>query len=289
MSGNSKGLDTARTIADLRATERRWRAAGHTIGLVPTMGGLHEGHIALVRRALAVCDRVVVSIFVNPRQFGSADDLAQYPRREAEDCAKLAQAGAHLAFIPAVEEMYPPGSVTTVSVAGPLTQTLDAVHRPGHFDGVTTVVGKLFLQALPDVAFFGAKDYQQLQIVTRMARDLDIPLRVEAVPTVRDADGLALSSRNLNLSADQRRIAAAFPAALFAAVERLVQGGDVEATLAAAWRAVLRAGFDNVDYIELADAETLSPIRVLGPAPARLFGAATIGRTRLIDNMPIPA
>jgi pantoate--beta-alanine ligase len=288
MSANSKGLDTVRTIADLRAAERPWRAAGHTIGLVPTMGGLHDGHIALVRRALAVCDRVVVSIFVNPRQFGSADDLARYPRREAEDCAKLAEAGAHLAFIPAAAEMYPPGAVTIVSVAGPLTQTLDAVHRPGHFDGVTTVVAKLFLQALPDVAFFGEKDFQQLKIVTRMARDLDIPVRIEPVPTVRDADGLALSSRNLNLSPAERRIAAMFPAALFGAVERLVQGGEVEATLEAARRAVLQAGFDEVDYIELADAETLSPIRALGRTPARLFGAASIGRTRLIDNLPIP-
>lgn len=291
MSWDHKGLETVRTIADLRAVERAWRAAGHSIGLVPTMGGLHDGHLALVRRALAVCDRVVVSIFVNPRQFGSADDLARYPRREAEDCEKLAEAGAHLVFIPTVDEMYPAGSVTTVSVAGPLTQTLDAIHRPGHFDGVTTVVSKLFLQALPDVAFFGEKDFQQFRIVTRMARDLDIPLRIEPVPTVRDTDGLALSSRNFNLSPDERRIAAAFPAALFAAVERLVHGGDVEATLEAARRAVLQAGFDKIDYIELADAETLSPLRALGralgPAPARLFGAASIGSTRLIDNMPV--
>jgi pantoate--beta-alanine ligase len=188
--------------------------------------------------------------------------------------------------------MYPAGSVTTVSVAGPLTETLDAVHRPGHFDGVTTIVAKLFLQSLPDVAFFGEKDFQQLQIVTRMARDLDIPLRVEPVPTVRDADGLALSSRNLNLSPDERRIAAAFPAVLFAAVERFVHGGEVEATLEAARDALLQAGFDKIDYIELADAETLSPIRALGralgPAPARLFGAAWVGNTRLIDNMPLP-
>jgi pantoate--beta-alanine ligase len=283
-----KGLEVARTIAYLRATERGWRGAGHSIGLVPTMGGLHDGHIALVRRALAVCDRVVVSIFVNPRQFGSSDDLARYPRREAEDCAKLAAAGAHLAFMPTVDEMYPAGSVTTVSVTGPLTQTLDAVHRPGHFDGVTTVVSKLFLQALPDVAFFGEKDFQQLRIVTQMARDLDIPLRVEPVPTVRDTDGLALSSRNLNLSQAERRVASAFPAALFAAVERLVHGGEVEATLEAARRAVSEAGFDKIDYIELADAETLSPIRTPGPAPARLFGAAWVGRTRLIDNLPIP-
>src|SRR6185437_5453271 len=210
-----------------------------------------------------------------------------YPRREDEDRENLAAAGAHLVFMPTVDEMYPAGSVTTVSLAGPLTQTLDAVHRPGHFDGVTTVVAKLFLQALPDVAFFGEKDYQQLQIVTRMARDLDIPLRIEPVPTVRDTDGLALSSRNFNLSPAERHIAAAFPAALFAAVERLVHGGEVEATLEATRRALLEAGFDTIDYIELADAKTLSPVRALGPASARLFGAAWVGRTRLIDNMPV--
>jgi len=293
MRRDNSSLETARTIAELRAVERGWRAAGHSIGLVPTMGGLHDGHLALVRRALAVCDRVVVSIFVNPRQFGSADDLARYPRREAEDCGKLAKAGADLVFMPSVDEMYPAGSVTTVSVAGPLTQTLDALHRPGHFDGVATVVSKLFLQALPDVAFFGEKDFQQLRIVTRMARDLDIPVRVEPVPTVRDADGLALSSRNLHLSVAERRVAAAFPAALFEAVERLARGAPVEATLDAARRAVVQAGFDRVDYIELADSETLSPIRdlggALGAAPARLFGAAWIGHTRLIDNLPVPS
>ncbi|HEX3884103.1 MAG TPA: pantoate--beta-alanine ligase [Stellaceae bacterium] len=287
MMGQAHNLETARSIAELRAVEAGWRKAGLSIGLVPTMGGLHEGHIALVRRALAVCERVVVTIFVNPRQFGSADDLARYPRREDEDREKLAAAGAHLVFIPPVAEMYPDGAATIVSVAGPLTETLDAVHRPGHFDGVATIVAKLFLQSLPDVAFFGEKDFQQLQIVTRMARDLDIPVRIEPVATVRDADGLALSSRNLNLSPDERRVAAAFPAALFAAAEQIVRGGDIAATLGEARRAILRAGFDKVDYIELADAETLHPVHALGPGPARLFGAAWVGPTRLIDNLPL--
>ena len=210
-------LDFVRTIAELRAITRGWRHAASSIGLVPTMGGLHDGHIALVRRALSQCDRVIVSIFVNPRQFGSADDLARYPRREDEDRGKPAAAGAHLAFMPPVSEIYPGGFATAVSVAGPLTQVLDAVHRPGHFEGVATVVAKLLLQAMPDIAFFGEKDFQQLQVVRRMVRDLDIPARIEPVPTVRDADGLALSSRNFNLSPDERQIAAAFPAVLFGA------------------------------------------------------------------------
>jgi pantoate--beta-alanine ligase len=276
-----------RTIAELRAATQGLRRAGSRIGLVPTMGGLHDGHLALVRRGLAACDRVIVSIFVNPRQFGSADDLARYPRREAEDRQKLAAAGAHLVFAPAVAEMYPESFATTVSVAGPLTQVLDAVHRPGHFDGVTTVVAKLLLQTMPDTAFFGEKDFQQLQIVRRMVRDLDIPVRIEAVPTVRDPDGLALSSRNFNLSADERRIAAAFPAALFAAADRMARSGDVEEALTAARDDLLAAGFDRIDYVELADAETLASVRVVGVAPTRVFGAAWVGHTRLIDNVPI--
>jgi len=281
-------LDTVRTIAELRATTRSWRHAASSIGLVPTMGGLHDGHVALVRRALSQCDRVIVSIFVNPRQFGSTDDLARYPRREDEDREKLAAAGAHLVFMPPVGEIYPGGFATAVSVAGPLTQVLDAVHRPGHFEGVATVVAKLLLQAMPDIAFFGEKDFQQLQVVRRMVRDLDIPARIEPVPTVRDADGLALSSRNFNMSPDERRIAAAFPAVLFGTADRIARGGDVEEALTAARGDLTRAGFGPVDYVELADAETLGPVRAVGSAPARLFGAAWVGRTRLIDNIAVP-
>lgn len=288
MSGGENRILTVRTISELLASARGWRAVRHRIGLVPTMGGLHDGHLALVRRALAASDRVIVSIFVNPRQFGSTDDLARYPRPEDEDRRKLADAGAHLLFLPPVAEMYPAGFATTVSVAGPLTEVLDAVHRPGHFQGVATVVAKLLLQAQPDVAFFGEKDFQQLLVVRRMVRDLDIPVRIEAVPTVRDADGLALSSRNFNLSPQERRIAAAFPAALFAAADRIGHGGHVEAACSAARRDLLGAGFDTVDYVELADAETLSPVRRVGAAASRLFGAAWVGRTRLIDNVPVP-
>jgi pantoate--beta-alanine ligase len=282
-------MQTAPTIAELRAAVQGWRTAGLRIGLVPTMGGLHEGHLALVRQALARCDRVVVSLFVNPRQFGSAEDLARYPRHEDDDRAMLAAAGAHLVFMPSVAEMYPAGFATTVSPSGPLTQVLDAVHRPGHFEGVATVVSKLLLQALPDIAFFGEKDFQQLLIVSRMVRDLDIPVRIEPVPTVRDPDGLALSSRNFNLSPDERRIAASFPAALFTAADRIARGDDIEAVLSAARRGLIAAGFATVDYVELADAETLAPVRVLGSAPVRLFGAAWVGRTRLIDNLALPS
>jgi pantoate--beta-alanine ligase len=281
-------LPTARTVAGLRSIAQNWRAADHRIGLVPTMGGLHDGHLALVRAALAACDRVAVSIFVNPRQFGSADDLACYPRRDDEDRRLLAAAGAHLAFLPSPGEIYPDGFATTVSVSGPLTRVMDAVHRPGHFEGVATVVAKLLLQAGPHVAFFGEKDFQQLLVVRRLVRDLDIPVHIEAVPTVRDADGLALSSRNVNLSPDERRLAAAFPATLFAAADDIARGGDIAAALADARRDLLAAGFHKVDYVELADAATLDPVRALGRVAVRVFGAAWVGRTRLIDNVPLP-
>jgi pantoate--beta-alanine ligase len=281
-------LPIVRTIDALRGAVRRWRETGRSIALVPTMGGLHDGHLELVRRGLARCDCVIVSIFVNPRQFGSADDLARYPRRVAEDREKLRQAGAHLLFMPSEAEMYPDGFATTVSVGGPLTQVLDAVHRPGHFEGVATVVAKLLLQANPDVACFGEKDFQQLQVVRRLVCDLDISVRIEAVPTVRDADGLALSSRNFNLSPDERRIAAVLPAALFAAADSIARGSPVDPALAAVRQELARAGFAEIDYIELADAETLRSIRTVGPAAARLFVAAWLGRTRLIDNMTIP-
>jgi pantoate--beta-alanine ligase len=286
VSGGKK-LSTVRTISELRATVKCWRDAGRSVALVPTMGALHDGHLALVRRGLAGCDRAIVSIFVNPRQFGSTDDLARYPRRDAEDRQKLAVAGAHLVFLPSVAEMYPDGFATTVSVTGPLTQVLDAVYRPGHFEGVATVVAKLLLQAMPDVAVFGEKDFQQLQVVRRLVRDLDIPVRIEAVPTLRDADGLALSSRNFNLSRDERRIAAVLPAVLFAAADSIARGHPVDPVLAAARRDIGNAGFPDIDYLELADAETLSPVRVIGPDVARLFAAAWVGRTRLIDNVPI--
>src|SRR3984893_1515204 len=204
--GRGRQLDIVRTIADLRSHIARRRKSGARIGLVPTMGALHEGHLALVRAARAECDRGVATIFVNPKQFAPNEDLAAYPRREAADLDMLRVAGVSLVFMPAVAEIYPPGFATTVRVAG-LTDCLCGAHRAGHFDGVATVVSKLLLQSLPDTAYFGEKDYQQLLVVRRLARDLDIPVQIAGVPTVREADGLALSSRNAYLSPGERRIA----------------------------------------------------------------------------------
>ena len=201
---SATSLAAVRTIADLRARVREWRAAGQRIGFAPTMGALHEGHLSLVRAARQRCDRVVVSIFVNPTQFGPNEDFDAYPRNEAADLALLAGVSADLAYLPSVEVMYPKGACTTVTVTG-ITDGLCGAMRPGHFQGVATVVTKLLLQVLPDAAFFGEKDYQQLKTITRMARDLDIPCEIIGVPTVREADGLALSSRNVYLSPAERR------------------------------------------------------------------------------------
>jgi pantoate--beta-alanine ligase len=247
------------------------------------MGALHDGHVALVRRAAATCDRVVVSIFVNPTQFGPGEDFTAYPRREAEDLARLAEAGASLAWLPAVEDMYPPGFSTVVSVKE-LTETLEGTHRP-----VAGVVTKLLLQVLPDTAYFGEKDYQQLQVIRRLVRDLDIPVRVEAVETVRDADGLALSSRNLYLTPDERRRAVALPRTLqaTAAAARARPEGPFDDLLASARTALETSGFGPVDYVAICDAETLRPARDLR-RPARILAAVRLGRTRLIDNLIIP-
>ncbi len=275
-----------RSVTDLRAAIQDWRRSGLGCALVPTMGALHEGHLALIRLAAQSSARVVVSIFVNPLQFGPNEDLAAYPRREAADVAAAAQAGAHLVFVPAVAEMYAPGHATTVHVAG-LSEGLCGPHRPGHFDGVATVVTKLLLQALPDAAFFGEKDYQQLLIIRRLARDLDIPVRIEGMPIIREPDGLAMSSRNAYLSADQRRIAPALAATLGDMARTLAGDGGAVAPVLAAGKARLRAaGFTGIDYVELCDAGTLAPLtRVEGPA--RLLAAVRLGGTRLIDNVPV--
>ena len=275
----------ARTVPDLRAALRPWRAAGETVALVPTMGALHEGHLSLVRLAGARCGRVVVTLFVNPKQFDRAEDLAAYPRTEAEDAAKLAPLGVDLLFAPPPAVVYPPGFATTVSVRG-VSEHLDGLARPGHFDGVATVVTKLLLQSLPDVAVFGEKDWQQLQVIRRLASDLDIPVEILAGPTVRAADGLALSSRNAYLTPEERRIAPALHAAMQQAAARIRAGEDPERATAAAVDALLAAGFARVDYLELRDAETLAPVRRLD-RPARLFAAAWLGKARLIDNIAV--
>jgi len=279
-------ITTIRRVSELRVLVAGWRKADHTVGLVPTMGALHEGHLALVRQAKADCRRVIVTLFVNPTQFGPNEDLAAYPRNEAADRDKVAALGADALFAPGVEEMYGPDAATTVSVAG-LTEHLCGPFRPGHFAGVATVVTKLLLQSLPDAAYFGEKDFQQLQVIRRLARDLDIPVRIVGVPTVRDADGLALSSRNAYLSAEERRDAAAMPRMLTAIAGHLAQHPDDVGGQVAWGREALRAaGFGKIDYVEVCDSETLQPVsRVSGPA--RVFAAAWLGRTRLIDNMPV--
>jgi pantoate--beta-alanine ligase len=279
-------IETVRTVADLRAAVAAWRQDGLSVGLIPTMGALHDGHLALARAAKEQCDRAVASIFVNPAQFGPSEDLDRYPRREAEDAKALAELGVELIFAPAVEEMYPQGFVTTVSVAG-VAERLEGAHRPGHFAGVTTVVSKLLIQAGADRAYFGEKDYQQLRVVTRMARDLDIATEIVGVPTVREADGLALSSRNEYLSAEQRAVAPALNRALVETAAAVAAGGAASKAIAEAEAVLIRAGFDAVDYVAVADAETLEPIEEMAGRPARVLAAAFLGKTRLIDNVPV--
>lgn len=280
-------LPIVRTVADLRARVAGWRAAGERVGLVPTMGALHEGHLSLVRLARRQADRAVASIFVNPTQFGPNEDFDAYPRGEARDAALLADAGCDLLFAPTVAEMYPAGFATTVSVTG-VSEPLDGAARPGHFNGVATVVAKLLLQCGPDVAVFGEKDYQQLQVIRRLVRDLDIPVEIVGGATARAEDGLALSSRNAYLNPEQRVVAGRLNGVLRAAVNRLKAGEAVAPVEADALAALAAAGFQTVDYVEVRDADDLARLGP-GPAqgPARILAAARIGRTRLIDNMAV--
>lgn len=282
---NANPPPVVRSVAELRRQVGVWRAAGERVGLVPTMGALHAGHLALVAAARAQCRRVVVSIFVNPKQFGPREDFATYPRPEADDLDKLARAATDLVFIPAVEEMYPDGFATTISVAGP-SEGLCGAHRPGHFDGVATVVAKLLIQATPDAAFFGEKDYQQLMVVRRMARDLNLPVAIVGVPTVREPDGLALSSRNVYLSAKERGIAPHLSRALREAAAEIGRGAASEPVLARAVAALSECGF-AVEYLDLRDAATLAPLSVAPHRPARLLAAVHLGNTRLIDNIAV--
>jgi pantoate--beta-alanine ligase len=278
-------MESARTVVALRAKIRAWRAAGERIALVPTMGALHDGHLSLIDIGKRRAHRVVASIFVNPKQFNESADLARYPRREAEDAAMLRRTGCDLLFLPPPEAVYPRGFATTVSVAG-LDKPMEGAARPGHFDGVATVVAKLLLMAFPDVAIFGEKDWQQLAIIRRMAADLDIPVEIIGAPIIREADGLAMSSRNAHLTPEERAVASALPRTLRATALSLAEGTAVAETLSAARAALGSAGF-KVDYLTLADEQTLLPVP--GPRPgARLFAAARLGNTRLIDNMPLP-
>jgi pantoate--beta-alanine ligase len=278
-------IAVARTVAALREAVGGWRAKGERVGLVPTMGALHRGHLALVEAAHGQCERVVASLFVNPKQFGPREDFAAYPRDEAADLAKFAEAGVDFVFAPSVEEIYPPGFASNIRVAG-VSERLEGAHRPGHFDGVATVVAKLLLQCLPDAAFFGEKDYQQLMVVRRLVRDLDIPVRIEGVVTVREPDGLALSSRNVYLSPEERRVAPRLYRVLNDIAAVLRERPDAAApALAGGVSALDGAGFVT-DYLELRDAADLSPMITLD-RPARLLAAARLGRTRLIDNIAV--
>lgn len=273
---------------ELRAALEPQRRAGRTIGLVPTMGYLHEGHLSLLRAARRECDVVVMSLFVNPTQFGPGEDLDRYPRDERRDLELAAAEGVDLVFAPPVEEMYPEGFSTAVEVGGHLTSVLDgdpARRGPGHFRGVTTVVAKLFNLVGPDVAYFGQKDAQQAAVIRRMARDLDFPLRIEVLPTVREPDGLAMSSRNAYLDAAERERAAAIPRAL-RAVERAAAAGPLDAALAVGRRELEAAGIEP-EYLEARDAETLEEVTAAAGRPVLVAVAARVGSARLIDNLVI--
>jgi len=279
-------MRTVRTVAELREALAAPRRAGHTIGLVPTMGALHEGHAELLRRARAEHDVVVMSLFVNPAQFNEAADLAAYPRTEEADAAVARAAGVDVLFAPAAEEVYPPGFATTVKVGGPALG-LEGEHRgPGHFEGVATVVLKLLNMAAPDAAYFGQKDGQQLAVIRRMVRDLDVRVRIEAVPTVREADGLALSSRNARLRPDERERAPALHAALRAAADRVADGSRDAATVVAAARAAMAPYAVDPEYLAVVDADTFTQLDEIDRR-ALIAVAARVGDVRLIDNHPL--
>jgi pantoate--beta-alanine ligase len=276
-----------RTVPGLRTALRPARRADRAIGLVPTMGALHEGHLSLIRAAREEAHEVVVSLFVNPSQFNDADDLAAYPCDEERDAALAQEAGADILFAPPPEIMYPPGFSTQVRVEGPLTQTLEGAHRgPEHFHGVTTVVTKLLNMVQPDIAFFGQKDAQQALVIRKLVRDLEIDVRIEIGPTVREPDGLALSSRNNYLSHQERATAPLLHRALKDCATRMRAGSRIATALEEGRGALEAAGF-AVDYLEARHAETLAPVAALSDGPVRLLVAARIGRTRLIDNMAV--
>ena len=279
-------MDVVRELVALRAAVAEMRGEGASIALVPTMGALHAGHVALVEAAKRPGTKVVASIFVNPKQFGEGEDLSRYPRREMNDLKMLTEAGCDLVWLPPVDAMYPDGFATHIGVTG-VSDGFDGAARPGHFDGVATVVAKLFNQVAPDCAYFGEKDFQQLAVVRRMATDLDFAIEIVGVPTQRDDDGLALSSRNIYLDEDERSKAVALPRALGVAARAITRGDDPVEAVAAAHASLIAAGF-AVDYVALADAETL----VADPPadrPRRLLAAARLGTTRLIDNIAVEA
>ncbi len=280
-------IDIVRKTADLRTRVKAWRDEGSKVSLVMTMGAIHDGHSSLVSQAAELSDRVVASIFVNPRQFSPSEDFETYPHDEAGDAAHLSTAGAHLLFIPSILEMYPKGATTQVLVPG-IGDVLEGTFRQNFITGVATVVTRMLLQVMPDVTIFGEKDFQQLQIVRRMVRDLCIPVTVKGAPTVREKDGLAMSSRNAYLTPEQRRIAPAFYNILQDVAHKYQAQGRKEHAFLEAWakKELLALGFEKVDYVAIRDAETLEEPDGAGRVPSRVLGAAQLGRTRLIDNVP---
>jgi pantoate--beta-alanine ligase len=282
-------VQTVSQLDPLRHAVGALKTAG-PLALVPTMGALHDGHLTLVREAKRHAAHVAVSIFVNPRQFGAEEDLDKYPRQLAADSALLEDAGVSLLWLPAASVMYPPGYATNISVSG-VSDGLCGTVRPGHFDGVATVVCKLFNQVRPDLALFGEKDWQQLAVIRKMARDLDLtlphPEAIIGVPTVRERDGVARSSRNVYLSHQDRSRAAVLPAAIHEAIARVRSGTAIADALATLESRLLAGGFSAIDYAEVCDADSLVPLAALGARPARLLVAAWIGQTRLIDNMAV--
>ncbi|MSO73084.1 MAG: pantoate--beta-alanine ligase [Rhodospirillaceae bacterium] len=286
MAAYTGTLIAVRDVDSLRRRVQAWRREGRSVALVPTMGALHDGHIANMKIALKMADRVIATIFVNPKQFGPSEDFVAYPRRESEDFELLSAAGVHLLFAPEVAAMYPPGFASTVRITG-LTDILDGAHRAGHFDGVATVVAKLLLQAQPDIALFGDKDYQQLTVIRRLVADLNIPVDVIGVPTVREPDGLAMSSRNVYLTPAERVRAPVLYRAISACTSAISGGADIAAAVATARAEILKGGFREIDYVEARHAETLAPLTNRSE-PGRVLAAAHLGLARLIDNLPIP-
>ena len=276
-----------RTVEELRTQIAVWRKSEHTVGLVPTMGALHKGHLSLVSEIAAQTDKVIVSIFVNPTQFGENDDLDKYPRHESEDQQKLAQTPAALIFAPTVKTMYPDGHCSSLSVSG-ISEILEGAARPGHFDGVATIVSKLLLQSMPDIAIFGEKDYQQLAVIRQFVRDLDIPVEIMGGKLVREKDGLAYSSRNAYLSPAERQIAAKFNQVLRDTVSAVRTGKNLRIAEKEAGAALIAAGFLGVDYVTIVDKATLRPVNTTANG-AQLLAVARIGGVRLLDNMVIEA
>jgi pantoate--beta-alanine ligase len=278
-------LEIVRTVADLRAKIAVWRADGLSIGLVPTMGALHDGHFSLVDHSTGSTDRTITTLFVNPKQFGPNDDLDVYPRDEVADAKALEARGVQLLFAPTVAEMYSEGSVTAISVPG-IGDVLEGTFRPGFFTGVATVVAKLLVQAMPDRAFFGEKDFQQLAVIKRMTEDLNIPAKIVGCPIIREADGLALSSRNAYLSSEERTNAVALSIELAEIAEKVSGGASIKDTVEAATAGLLNAGFTKVDYLVVCDRVSLAELETVSGS-AQVLGAAWMGKTRLIDNKAV--